>query len=222
MTIPAAVTLYENLMKVARVRLDAIRALRNASFDTFSRAEAAALHGRKVVESIAFACLVALDHGVNQVPRDAKGQWSAEAIFGSLKKKGLNVLPSPSVLRAPTAEEIAKQGPIKSTIQGVAERRLTLDELRAIYMRPHKWLHELNPYVESDRTAFASAHEADLWADLERVDGFIDRHFISIRGQGFGGQRQVGERREAAKALAEQAPPLDAEFGADQFEVAND
>ena len=40
--------------------------------------------------------------------------------------------------------------------------------------------------------------------------------------QGLGGQRQVGERGEAAEALAEQAPALDAEFGADQFQVAHD
>ena len=185
MTSSSAVALYENVMKVVRARLDAIRVLKSARLDTFSRAETAAFHGRKVVEGIAFACLVALDQGVNQVPRDAKGQWSAEAIFGSLKRKGLDVLPSPSVLRAPTAEDVAKQGPLKATIEGVVERRLTLDELRAIYMRLHKWLHELNPYVEADRTAFASAHEKELWADLARVDSFIDRHFISIRGQAF-------------------------------------
>ena len=40
--------------------------------------------------------------------------------------------------------------------------------------------------------------------------------------QGVGEERQVGHRAEAAEALAQQAPPIDAELVTDQLRIAND
>jgi hypothetical protein len=51
------------------MRLDAVDALRSSKVIGFPIAESAAFQGRKIVEAIAFACLVATEHGLNTVPR---------------------------------------------------------------------------------------------------------------------------------------------------------
>ena len=96
---------YCSLLWTIRSRFDVIDTLRQSSADFFSRAESAAFHGRKIVEAIAFACLVAIDNGLKYVPRDAEKQWNAETIFKNLKSKNLKVLPSPSIFRQATPEE---------------------------------------------------------------------------------------------------------------------
>ncbi len=130
------------------------------------------------------ACLVAIENGLPSVPKDAKGKWNAEDILKSLKKKGLDVLPSPSVLRETTPAEKQEQG-VKIVIEGVAERRLTHDELIAIYQRLHGWAHELNPHTHDEHETFYAKHSAALWEDLTRLERFLERHFIAIRGKGF-------------------------------------
>jgi hypothetical protein len=88
-----------SLMWTSRSRFDVLETLRQSSADFFSRAESAAFHGRKIVEAIAFACLVAIDNDLNYVPRDAEKQWNAETIFQNLQSKNLKVLQSPSIFR---------------------------------------------------------------------------------------------------------------------------
>lgn len=175
---------YHSLMLTVRDRLDAIDALHNASIAPFSRAEAAAFHGRKVVEAIAFGCLVAIENGLQEVPRDARGQWNAQVIFKSLRHKGLSVLPSPSSIRQATIEE-QREDSVKAVVEGVPERRLTHDELIGISEALHAWLHEVNPYVNKDHASFYAQRAERLWADLARVRLFLERHFISIHGEAF-------------------------------------
>lgn len=81
-------------MATVRQRLDLTKVLRSANLDAFSKAETAAFHGRKVIEGIAFGCLVAVENGLSHVPRDAKGQWNASKIFKSLKSKEIKVFPN--------------------------------------------------------------------------------------------------------------------------------
>jgi hypothetical protein len=176
--------LYLGLMKSMRARLDMINTLEAMEGDAFSIAETAAFHGRKVVEGIAFACLVATEHGLKHVPRDAKGKWNAEDILKSLLKKNLQVFPSPSVIRLSSSGEHASTG-AKATIEELSDQRLTHDDLIATYQRLHRWLHELNPYVSADREAFYASHGQVLWDDLRSLNRFIERHFISIRGEAF-------------------------------------
>jgi len=52
---------YLALMLTVRYRFDTIEALQDGSSEPFSRAETAAFHGRKIVEAIAFGCLVAVE-----------------------------------------------------------------------------------------------------------------------------------------------------------------
>jgi len=179
-----ALEIYDALMTTIRGRLDVIEAVKNSESNDFSRAETAAFHGRKVVEGIAFACLVAIENGIRHVPRDAKGQWNAETILKSLKAKNIPTLPSPSIIRTASEEEKESDN-VNVVIEGVPERRVSHDELIAIYQGLHRWLHEINPYTEPDRESFYVRHGQLLWDDLTRINQFIEKHFISISGEGF-------------------------------------
>ncbi len=176
--------LYLDLMSVVRDRLDTIDKLASSTGGDFARAEAAAFQGRKVVEGIAFACLVATEKGLKLIPRDAKGHWNAESIQKSLSSKNINTFPSPSTIRNPTEEERSRDN-VNVVIEGVPERRISTDEFIAMYQRMHRWLHELNPYVAKDRATFYSNNGQQLWNDLSAIGRFIERHFISIKGSGF-------------------------------------
>jgi hypothetical protein len=176
--------LYQALMEVIRRRFDLIDAVRSSPTDDLVKAETAAFHGRKIVEGIAFGCLVAIEHGLKQLPRDAKGQWNAENIFERLRKKGLTVLPSPSFIRPATTEE-AKAQDVKAVVEGQPDRRLSHDDLIGLYRQLHRWLHEWNPYVTSTKTARSTSSAKALWSELDKLRLFIERHFISIHGEGF-------------------------------------
>lgn len=175
---------YLDLMTTVRARLDMIATLSASVGNNFDRAETAAFHGRKIIEGIAFACLVATDNGLKQVPRDAKGQWSAEKILKGLQRTGLHTFPSPSEIRVATEQEQLDSG-AKTIIEGIPERRITPDALIEIYQHLHNWLHEFNPYVRGTQTDFYATHGQHLWSELQRVDRFIERHVCSIGGAGF-------------------------------------
>ena len=155
---------YRALMRVVRTRFDMIALLQGSVGDCFLVAEACAFHGRKIVEGIAFGCLIAVEHGLGEVPRDVRGKWNADAILLSLKKKNLEtVFPSPSIIRPVTAEERRAHPGIGATIEGQPDRRMTLDELSDAYTALHRWNHEINPYVDDDRDGFLNKHEGSLW-----------------------------------------------------------
>ncbi len=175
---------YQSLMCTLRRRLDLVAALKSVNADVFSKAESAAFQGRKVVEGIAFGCLVAAENGLRSVPGNARGQWNADRILSRLQAKRIDIFPNPSALRVPTEDERATHS-VALVIEGLPERAMTHDGLRAIYARLHKWLHEINPYIEADRETFVSRYEAILWGDLSKLRLLVERHFIAIGGRGF-------------------------------------
>lgn len=177
----SALSNYFCLMTIVRERFDLIEKLNSLSGDDFSRAETAAFHGRKIVESIAFACLVATDNGLKYVPKDAKGHWSAEVIFKSLIKKKIHVFPMPCrIIFSNTREDNVLGG-----LEDIPSRRLTHEKLISIYQNLHRWLHEINPYVSSSRDAFFNENSQQLWSDLLLLKLFIEKHLIEIRGEAF-------------------------------------
>ena len=171
-------------METIRHRLDAAHTLQRSGLAPFVAGEMAAFHGRKVVEGTAFACLVAIDNGLNYVPRDAKNQWNAEDILTSLQAKNISAFPSPSIWRKATEAELSED-PATIRVEGQPERRLTHSQLIAIYRRLHRWNHELNPYTSEGREAFAAANAGVLWDDLARLDLFLGEHVIGIRNEAF-------------------------------------
>lgn len=176
--------IYIDLMATIRSRFDIIESLRTLSGNDFARAETAAFHGRKIIEGIGFACLVAVENGLKHVPRDARGQWNAETILKSLKSKNISTLPSPSIIRNASISERETAG-VTSVIEGIPEYRISHDDLIAIYQSMHRWLHEINPYTDPDRSAFYAKRGQSLWDDLVRINRFVEKHFISISGEGF-------------------------------------
>ncbi len=129
---------YYALMAVIRTRFDMINMLKGSNGDRFLVAESCAFHSRKILEAIAFGCLVSVEHGLGAVPRDAKGKWKADAILKSLAKKGLGTaFPSPSIIRAATQEE-RQQYAATVTIEGQPNRRLTIEELVTVYTQLHR------------------------------------------------------------------------------------
>lgn len=175
---------YQSLMETVRGRLDIILELKASSADDFLKAESAAFHGRKVVEAIAFGCLVAVENGLKDIPKDAKGQWNAEKILRKLKSKGLSVLPNPSNIRQANPEEMAERK-IKVVIEGAPENCLSHDDLIEIYQGLHSWLHEVNPYTHGDHSEFYAERSYKLWSALSKLEQLVERHFISIRGAAF-------------------------------------
>ena len=171
-------------MSTIRYGFETLAELSTSSLPRFAKAEQAAFHGRKIVEAIAFGCLVATENGLQQVPRDAKGKWNAEDIFLSLKSKKISALPSPSEIRL-LNRGTEEESDVKAAIEGIPYKRLSYDDLIAIYRRFHVWLHELNPYTQPNRDSFHDANIESLNGDLARVRDFIERHFISINGKGF-------------------------------------
>lgn len=180
----AAAEQYQNLMEIIRQRFDLILKLKEINADAFSKTETAAFHGRKIIEGIAFSCLVATKNGLNHIPRDVQGQWNAEKILADLKKKNINIFPSPSEIRQATLEEKTLHN-INITIEGLPDYRLAHNELIEMYKRLHKWLHEINPYVEDNRHSFLQKNESQLWEDLGKIQLMMERHFMSIGGKGF-------------------------------------
>lgn len=158
-----------------------IVAIQSAVGDPFSKAEACAFHTRKVIEGIAFGCLVAVENGIKHVPVSAKGKWNAEQILTDLQAKGLKAFPSPSIIRQSSKRETG----FAAIIEGVPERRLSVSELISYYQETHKWLHEINPYVVSSHDEFLAKHAERLPRMTKKINAFIERHTISISGEMF-------------------------------------
>lgn len=175
---------YLSLMNTIRYRLDLAMSLSELGGDEFSTAETVAFHGRKIIEGIAFGCLVATEHGLKNIPKDSNGQWNAEKILASLKRKKITTFPSPSIIRLPTDEERDTKN-VKAVIEGIEENRIPHVDLISIYQSFHRWLHEINPYVGNDRDSFVEKYKDKLWDDIACINKFIEKHFIAISGEGF-------------------------------------
>jgi hypothetical protein len=175
---------YTDLMAIVRKRLDAIDKIKSLGKENFYLSEIVAFHGRKIVEAIAFSCLLAVDNSLKSVPREAKGQYNAEKIFKILKKKGLNALQNPSIIRQASEEE-KNQHNVNVVIEGIPAKFLTYDDLISIYQNLHNWLHELNPYTKNGHTEFNNINHPQLWSDMSRLESMMECHTITVRGIGF-------------------------------------
>jgi hypothetical protein len=179
-----SISQYGELMFVVRNRFETIKRLWSNPKADFYIGEVVAFHARKIIEAVAFGCLVATKNGLKHVPREAVGQYNAEDILKKLKRKGIDTFPSPSIIRKPTEQEKLENN-CKLIIEGIPGRRLSSDELIKIYQRSHEWLHELNPYVKDRHHVFFEKRQEQLRNDIEKLENFLSIHFISIRGSGF-------------------------------------
>jgi hypothetical protein len=172
---------YLELMSRIRSRLDIIDQIREGGRFDQSAMETVAFHLRKVIEGIAYGCLVAVQNGLKAIPRDASGQWNADNIFARLQKRDQLPLPNPSFIRSPETDQ-EKVG--KFVIQGEPDKCLTVDELRSEYRNLHGWLHELNPYVH-DAGEFVRKKTNEVWIAVDRIHKMLASHLIGINGEVF-------------------------------------
>jgi hypothetical protein len=136
--------LYQALAVNLRSRLDFAEHVLAMPGRPSQIVETVSLQGRKCVETIAYMMLVATEHGFGRanMPRDVRTQWNAEPIFQRLKRKGIDLIPSPQRVSA-------SQDPrYKLVIEGIEKYRLNYDDLIAIYRTFHQGSHEPNPYVQ--------------------------------------------------------------------------
>jgi hypothetical protein len=171
-------------MSVVRSRFDSVQSILDQQNVDFSSLEITAFHGRKIIEAIAFGCLIATKNGFKAIPKDAEGQYNAEKILKTLSRKGIETFPSPSDIRQATPEEI-DQFKFKIIIDGIPENRISKEELIRKYQRMHNWLHELNPYTKEGHEAFHQKHQAQLLKDLNDLKAFLWSHVMSINGEAF-------------------------------------
>lgn len=175
---------YQRLMQVVRKRLESIQSLSAMNVDDFGKAEMAAFHGRKIIEAVAFGCLIGIKNGLKTIPKDAQGQYNAEKIFKKLMSNSIEIFPSPSEIRCAAHDEINKHN-AKIVIDGIPERRITREDIIKKYQRMHNWLHELNPYTKDNQEEFYIKNQAQLWKDLNELEMFLRHHVISINGEAF-------------------------------------
>ena len=171
---------YADVMMRIRERFDAIQIVREGPA-SWTLGETIGTHLRKIIEGIAFGCVIATEYAVKNVPRKVVGQWDAETIFTALKKSGDFPYPDPNRIRRPTAEEISAQD-VNLVVEGVVENRITVDDMRSIYRRTHAWTHEDNPYVNRPSS---ERNLSTLLQDVDRVERMLRLHRIGIQGKSF-------------------------------------
>jgi hypothetical protein len=172
---------YQALMTNVRARFEVIDGLKVNEGSGFAELETAAFHLRKSIEGIAFGCLVAMEQGLKEVPRDAIGQWNADNIFIRLKRRDQLVFPESFKRENPPLDSDPK---VSHHIVPRKEANLSIDEVRDIYRRSHKWLIEWNPYIERIGKDFGKSR-ADLLRDIQSVWQWIVAHMIGIGGHVF-------------------------------------
>lgn len=176
-----AIEKYLKLASIYRRRVEFAETVLASSAPNALKAETACMQGRKIIETIAFMCLVAMQNSFGEigVPSDVKTHWNASVIFMKLKKKNLNVLPSPSKMKPSDNLDY------KSIFEGIPEYRLTYDELKGLYEDFHKGLHEPNPFSNFDDDKMYENLVQIASNAVEKLRKFAWVHFISIKGDGF-------------------------------------
>ncbi|MBY0344828.1 MAG: hypothetical protein K2Q29_13330 [Sphingomonadales bacterium] len=195
---------YRMLLTNIRARYEVIQGLNPSENSDFATLETSAFHMRKSIEGIAFGCLVALENGLKAIPRDARGQWNADLIFARLAKRDQLVFP----------ESFRREEPPAGSPAGVTHHivknedvNLSLDDVRSIYRRSHKWVHEWNPYVENFGRDYGK-FRTELLNDLPKIWNWLHSHMIGIGGRVFLGLLKDGND-EAVRVVSAETVNLD-------------
>ena len=171
---------YRALMQNVRARYEIIEGLKLNGEAEYPQLETAAFHLRKSIEGVAFGCLVAMENGLKSVPRDAIGQWNADRIFAKVSKR------TPVIFPVSITREDPPEGAV-GVDHHMAENttaNLSPPDVRIIYRRTHKWLHEMNPYLTLTINKFAELR-VSLIADIQSVWDWLVHHAIVAEGEVF-------------------------------------
>ena len=171
---------YRGLMSNIRARFEIIDGLGLGGESEYAPLETAAFHLRKSIEAATFGCLIAMENGLRKVPRDAKGQWNADKLLTKVKKGNPPVFPVAIHAEEPQPGSVG----IAHHIVTNKEWNLSIDEVRQIYRRTHKWLHEWNPYLPGGPLKFGKYRD-ELIDDIPKVWRWLLHHLISVDGEVF-------------------------------------
>ncbi|UZK70131.1 hypothetical protein OKW76_03500 [Sphingomonas sp. S1-29] len=171
---------YRLLMRNVRARFEIVDKLKLSPTSDYAELETAAFHLRKSIEGVAFGCLVAMENGLKSVPRDAVGQWNADKIFSKVAKRAPVIFPFAISRENPPSEAVDVQ---HHMVKNESDN-LSVDQVRVIYRRTHRWLHEMNPYIPITVDKF-DKHRMDLLRDIVSVWSWLLHHFILAGGEVF-------------------------------------
>jgi hypothetical protein len=172
---------YLALMTRIRTRFETIDLLHPDKNSDLAALETVAFHLRKIVEGVAFGCLVAVENGLKDLPRSAVGQWNADTIFARLKKRSQLAFPEPFERQDPPPGSASE---VSHHLVPRKDLTMTVDEMRDCYQRTHLWLHEWNPYVPAHTRDFEK-RRVDLLRDQTGVRNALWQHMIGIGGEIF-------------------------------------
>jgi hypothetical protein len=138
--------------------------------------EQLALHVRKTVESVAFACLSAAEH---RSRLDSLGQRNkgADHLLSWMQRKELLKLPSAQQVRRSTVAGYSLE------VIGQGDKDLSLDQLKSAYSRSSSLLHERHPGAITDEW-LRSTHEM-LEDDARSLRGWLWQHTMFLSGSAF-------------------------------------
>lgn len=178
---------YFELMKDVRLRIDHIRALESLRPDDPFACEQVALHGRRMIENIAFGCATIAEQAGFELPKSMRREYHAVRILRQLEANYDKPYPSPSIIRRPLAHDMVGPGgsAIAAVIEGVPAKRIPAIELEHMYNRLSDHLHGQNPLSGRSRITSDVNDYRILWEGLTRLIQFIERHVMTIRGVGY-------------------------------------
>tara|TARA_R110001599_G_scaffold101293_1_gene259162 strand:+ start:733 stop:1356 length:624 start_codon:yes stop_codon:yes gene_type:complete len=170
---------YRSLMTNIRARHELVSNLNLKPSSDFVDFETAAFHLRKIIEGVAFGCLVATENGLKKIPRDARGQWNADKIFVRMKKEKSLVFPEAAQRVDPDAS-----APLRVAHHIVPRKNdnLAIDEVRTMYRQLHVWNHEWNPYVEDHGKNF-DKRKAEVISFGPKLWNWLVIHMIGVGGE---------------------------------------
>ena len=174
---------YGKVMTRISDRFRLIDQIKSLGRGNFSANEGIAFQLRKIIEGVAYGCVISSETGSKDKVRSARGHWNAKNVLNELDKKRRLSLPNPSLLRAASDEESSKDD-VKWTIEGQPNKCLTKAQIIEIYEQTHAWLHELNPFYNTPKF-FLEKHEDALWNSSVSMEEMLSKHFIALMGEGF-------------------------------------
>jgi hypothetical protein len=166
---------YLNLMEGVKRRVGYVEALLNRKVTLENEQadyEIVSLQFRKILETVAFAALVA-----NRAEYEAKhasfaAHWRAKDILAKMEKLNPDFYPVPF-----TIEEL---GPGRKHLTPIVDGVLTKEDFVFLYDRCSETIHELNPYAPGERLIDFRRPPYE-W--LKRVWLLLSNHFISFVGR---------------------------------------
>lgn len=164
---------YAASMALIRARLASLKSKPEPE-SVLMRAERVGLHVRKIVESVAYACLSAAE---------IRNQRTLEKQRTKDADKLLSWLAAQRLLRLPNAQHHEKQPGYRFVMSGAPENDMTMTDLKAAYNRASEIIHEKHPErISPDQLR---GDLSRLEADAQRLHDWLWTHIMFIHSEAY-------------------------------------